>query len=95
MRAFCVQMAITNKGLDAPFEEIFYRVGLSNLSTILNQILLGRSLLVHCENRELLVLFFETLLFLIHPLEWVGIYIPFLPKRLLDYLNGKRFHNAA
>ena len=63
-------------------------LGPEGLATALACVLLERPLCLHAESTTVLAPVAEALLALAAPLEWAGVYVPVLPKPLLELLDA-------
>ena len=67
---------------------LFEYLDMSNIEKLLVSVLLERPILLVSSQLSLLTVVCETVTSLIFPFQWQHVYIPMLPKQLLDFLNA-------
>jgi hypothetical protein len=78
----------TSRPLDIDLVQVLQMFGYATTRTVLLHILLGQSVLFVSQSRSLLAYAAEAMVSFIRPFEWMGVYIPVLPRSLLDYVQA-------
>ncbi|KAG6620388.1 DENN domain-containing protein 5B [Phytophthora cinnamomi] len=73
---------------DYCFQMLFQCLSLKNVIYIVNCLLLEQRVLVHSNHRGLLTPICEALCALLFPFSWKHVFIPFLPVKLIEYLQA-------
>ncbi|KAG2788504.1 hypothetical protein PC129_g22626 [Phytophthora cactorum] len=73
---------------DYCFQMLFQCLSLKNVIYIVNCLLLEQRVLVHSSHQGLLTPICEALCALLFPFSWKHVFIPFLPVKLIEYLQA-------
>ncbi|GLD98436.1 hypothetical protein PINS_up007133 [Pythium insidiosum] len=73
---------------DYCFQVLFQCLSLHNVVQIVNCMLLEQRILIHSNHPGLLTPVCEALCALLFPFTWEHVYVPFLPVRLIEYLQA-------
>ncbi|KAL4157731.1 hypothetical protein PRNP1_003516 [Phytophthora ramorum] len=73
---------------DYCFQMLFQCLSLKNVIYIINCLLLEQRVLVHSSHQGLLTPICEALCALLFPFSWRHVFIPFLPVKLIEYLQA-------